>query len=187
MDYPLVGTAAEREVGVAETGDERTVYENIKVWQNPAHARICQYLLIGKTSITPDGLVRLGLYTAGKFRKGLNLIHGVSPGKGNIGKFIRLDYFKQLVNRHFTPAIEIPRLGVMTSGTMMGTAGTIYRGPEAGTVSRRLFQYIQYPYHHINTCITSHQKYLTASLSAMFVHRSRTYIIPRTDGLVCFA
>ena len=125
MDDPLVGAAAEMKIWITERLDERAVHQGINIWKYLLETFISKDFLICKTGIAPYILAGLFLYAASQFRESLHLIERVSAGKGDIGELIGLYHFKYLIDRDFPTSLEIPGLGIVTAGTMMGASRTI--------------------------------------------------------------
>jgi len=149
VDDTLVGTASEVEVRVAEFLYERALNESVYIWKYHAQAAIGEDFLICEARVAPDVLSCLFLYAAGKFGERLDLIERVTSGKGHIAELVFLNDCKKFVDCGFTSGIEIPRLRIVTAGTVMRASCAVDRRTEARAVRHRLFQYIQYPYLHI--------------------------------------
>ena len=74
MDDPLIGTAAEGQIGIAKLSLERSIHYRVKIWKNLTQTLVCQYFFICKTSIAPYGFSCFLFDAAGKFSERLNLI-----------------------------------------------------------------------------------------------------------------
>lgn len=148
MDDPLVGAASERKVGIAQGFHERAIHKGIYIWKNLAETLVRKDFLICESCVAPYVLSGLLLDPAGQFGEGLHLIERISSREGDISELVRLDYIQKLLDGHIISAPEVPRLRIMTAGTCMGTARTIYRGAQTGAVCHRLICNIQNSYLH---------------------------------------
>ena len=108
MDYALIGAASEMKLGITKILDERTVDNRINIRQDLTHAAVGEYLFICESGVAPYILSRLLLDTSGKFCESLDLIQWIASGECDIGEFIRLHYFQNIIDRHFTPTGKIP-------------------------------------------------------------------------------
>lgn len=140
--YALVGAAAERKIGIAEVLDEGSVDKDVKIREYHAQAFVCKNVLIFEAGVAPDCLVGFFLDAAGQLGEGLNLIERVASGEGDVCEFVVLDDVKELLDRHFPAAFEVPGLGVMAAGTMMRAAGAVDGGAQAGTVGHCFVCYV---------------------------------------------
>ncbi len=147
-DDTLVGAAPEVEFGVTQGFYEGAVHQNVKMGQDGGEAGVGGYFLVGEAGVAPDGLVGFDLDAAGEGGEGFNLIQGVTAGEGYIGELIGGDNVKQFIDRHLSAADEVPRLGVVAAGAMMGAACAVDGSAETGAVSHSFFQYVQNSYLH---------------------------------------
>ena len=108
MDDALVRAAAEMKLRIAERLDERSVNQCIYVLKNLAQTSVSENFLVCKPGIAPYVLAGLLLYAAGKFREGLDLIEGVSPGECNIRELVCLDDIQNILDIHLASPLEVP-------------------------------------------------------------------------------
>ena len=142
IDDTLIGRAPEKEVWVTETLDKGTIDEYVEQFQKFALCP-CNQRLKGKARVAPDILVRTTVDGLCQIRKAVALIHGVATRKGDVGVWIGLDDLHQLLRRHLTAALGIPRLGIMAARTLVTAACTINGGPETRTVHHSIFYDIE--------------------------------------------
>ena len=139
IDDALVAAAAKKEGFIAERLDKGTIDEHVDLAQEGFLARVGKDLLESEAGVAPDGFGRSGADCAGEFGKSFGLEHRVAAAESNIGKRVGEDNVENFGNRGRCAGINVPRLRVVASGTMIGTAGGIDGGPETRTVHRRIF------------------------------------------------
>ena len=142
IDDTLVGRASEEQVRVTKTLDKGTIDEYVEQFQEFA-LRPRNQRLEGKPRVAPDILVRATMDGTCQIRKAVALIHGVATRKGDVGVWIGFDDLHQLLRRHLTAALGVPRLGVMAARTLVTAACTINGGPETRTVHHCIFYDIE--------------------------------------------
>ena len=150
MDDALIGAAAEMELRITKSLNERTVNQSIYIRKKLAQTLVCRDLLILEAGVTPYVLSGLFLDTASEFCKGLNLIEWISPGECDIGKFIRLYHLQKFVYGNFPTALKVPRLRIVAAWAMMAASRAIYRCAESRAVCHCLFKYVKYSYCHLS-------------------------------------
>ena len=67
------------------------------------------------------------------------LEHRVSTTEGDVCKVVGKDFFQNLFRTHPVPAVDVPRLRIVATGTTVGASGSINGGPEARTVYCGIF------------------------------------------------
>lgn len=133
IDETLVGAAAKQEGQVALTLHKRAIHQHIDLLQQSTPTGIGQKLFNTITRIAPDIMCGMIANDFGQLGESLGLKHRVAAGKGDIQIFGQ-HLFCHLVDIAQDTPCRIPRLRIMATRAMVGTASAIDRSPQSWAV-----------------------------------------------------
>ena len=138
VDDALVRAASEDQVWITLCKDEGSIDQHIDPFEEGTLAGMGEDLLKGETRIAPDGLAAALAQAIGQACEGFGLKHRITAREGDVGEWIGQELVKERGDRDGSAMLDVPRLGVVTTRTMVGAAGTIDRGAHARSIDHRV-------------------------------------------------
>ena len=138
VDDTLVRAASEDQVWITLCKDEGSIDQHIDPFEEGTLAGMGEDLLKGETRIAPDGLAAALAQAIGQACEGFGLKHRITSREGDVGEWIGQELVKERGDRDGSAMLDVPRLGVVTTRTMVGAASTIDRGTHARSIDHRV-------------------------------------------------